>query len=128
MSKAMQVHALAWPNRAADPHDEDVIERAMPFIADAWSGDRADCWYLEMMAVKPDCQNQGIGRLVVDWGLERAREEGIHASVISAKGKEPFYQKCGFLLEDGHCGAGAGNPLSDWEGGRMFWVVPGGKS
>lgn len=114
---------MVWPNRAADPFDEDIIERAMPFAEDFWTGDRADSWYLEVLAVDPEFQGQGIGRMLVDWGLGRACEEGVSASVFSAKGKEPFYLKSGFPLEDGHVGVGANNPLSGWEGGPLFWMV-----
>lgn len=128
MSVVMRIHAWVWPNRAADPNDEDVLERAISVVSgQAWTGDRADCWYLAVLAVHPDFQNQGIGRMLVEWGLDRAREEGVHASVISATGKEPFYQKCGFHEEDGHVGDGENNPLNGCRGGRMFWVVPEGK-
>lgn len=124
MSTLMSIHALIWRNKAADPHEEDVIERVMPFVAGSWVGARAECWYLEVMAVHPDYQGKGIGRMLVEWGLERASEESIFASVISAKGKEAFYQKCGFNVEDGYVGRGVGNPLAGWEGGKMLWAVP----
>lgn len=127
MALAMKGHAIIWPNRAADRKEEDVIERVMPYVADSWTGDRGECWYLEVMAVRPDFQGKGIGRKLVGWGLQRAEDEGVYACVISAKGKEPFYQKCGFVLEDGHVGRGEGNPLAEWQGGRMLWRVPDGK-
>lgn len=125
MAAAMKLHARIWPNRAADPAEEDVMERVMPLVADSWAGDRAESWYLELLAVHPDYQGKGVGRMIVRWGLDRADEEGVCASVISTTGKEPFYQKCGFHLEDGRVGRGAGNPLAWYAGGRMFWRIPG---
>lgn len=120
----MKVHALLWPNRACDPEKEDIIQRAHPFIDRAWTGERNESWYLDLLAVHPDHQGKGIGRRLVQWGLSRAEEEGICASVISAKGKDAFYQKCGYDLQDGCAGMGDGNPLADVAGGNMWWRMP----
>lgn len=125
-SAAMKLASRLWPNRAAHPAREDVLERAYPFIADSWSGDRAESWYLETLVVHPGCQGRGVGRALVQAGLDafvdRGEEAGgVCASVISSDGKEAFYQKCGFEVEDGHLGRGEGNPMAGGEGGRMFW-------
>ncbi|ROW18190.1 hypothetical protein VPNG_00244 [Cytospora leucostoma] len=122
---AMKIHALLWPNRASDPVDEDVLERAYPFIKQAWSGERAESWYLQNLAVHPAFQGRGIGRMLVRWGLDRAAEDKVYASVIAARGKDPFYRKCGFDVQDGNWGmGGAGNPLQGFEGGNMHWKAP----
>lgn len=120
----MRAHAWMWPNRACDPAHEDVLERAHPYLVDAWSGARAESWYLEYLAVHPSAQGRGVGRALVRWGLRRAEEDGVCASVISAKGKDPFYQKCGFDVQDGRAGEGEGNPLAGVEGGNMWWKMP----
>lgn len=120
----MKVHAIIWPNRACDPAKEDVLQRADVFIEQAWTGPRSESWYLDFLAVHPNYQGKGIGRKLVLWGLERAEQEGICASVISAWGKDAFYQKCGFNIQDGRAGAGEGNPLADVSGGNMWWKMP----
>lgn len=120
----MRLTPLLWPNRAADPKNEDILERTYPFIQPMWSGDRAESWYLELLAVHPDFQGKGIGRMLVKDGFARADRDGVCCSVISALGKEPFYQKCGYDIEDGSAGMGEGNPLAGSEGGRMFWRMP----
>lgn len=120
----MKIHALIWPNRACDPDKEDIIHRAHPFIDLAWTGERSESWYLDLLAVHPDYQGRGIGRKLVLWGLNRAEEEGICASVISAKGKDAFYKICGYEIQDGRAGMGEGNPLADVEGGNMWWKMP----
>lgn len=123
-SAAMKVHAWVWPNRASDPAQEDVIERAYPCFLDVWSGDRAESWYLEGLAVHPDFQGNSIGRMLVQWGLRQAQEERIVASVISTWRKEEFYVKCGFDEQYGRGGMGEGNPLADIQGSDMFWRWP----
>ncbi|KAI0018940.1 acyl-CoA N-acyltransferase [Xylariomycetidae sp. FL0641] len=120
-SVAMKVHALIWPNRACDPAKEDVGERAYPYINHVWSGERADSWYLEALGVRPDAQGRGIGQMLVRWGLDRAAEDGVCASVISAYGKDGFYHKCGFEIQEGKASMGEGNPLADVPGGNIWW-------
>ncbi|KPM46446.1 hypothetical protein AK830_g39 [Neonectria ditissima] len=123
-SVAMDVHAWVWPNRASNPDNEDVIERAYPFFEAIWSGKRAESWYLEALAVHPDFQGRNIGRKLVQWGLEQAEAEGVCASVISAMGKDEFYTKCGFDEQYGSGTQGDGNPLVGVEGANMFWKWP----
>jgi GNAT superfamily N-acetyltransferase len=120
----MNIHAWAWPNRASDPKEEDIIERAYPHFEDIWSGKRAESWYLEGLAVRPDFQRRNVGRKLVQWGLEQAKAEGICASVVSAFGTEEFYKKCGFDEQYGSARQGEGNPLADIEGADMFWTWP----
>jgi len=120
----MNIHAWAWPNRASDPKDEDIIERAYPHFEEIWSGKRAESWYLEGLAVRPDFQGRNVGRKLVQWGLEQAKAESICASVVSAFDTDEFYKKCGFDEQYGSARQGEGNPLADVEGANMFWKWP----
>ena len=85
-------------NQAADPAKEDIIEQSYDFLDHIWTAEnhRSPCWYLECLAVRPEYQKCGVGRELVKWGLGKAEEEGICCSVISALGRERFYQECGF--------------------------------
>lgn len=123
----MRAHALIWPNRASDPKKEDLIERTYPYFQDIWSGERAESWYLELLAVHPDFHGKGIGKVLVQWGLDQAEKEGICASLISATGKDPFYQKCGFDIQLGSATMGEGNPLAGFRTANMFWKMPKAK-
>jgi GNAT superfamily N-acetyltransferase len=131
IAKAYASLASWWrPNRAADPAQEDVIERAYRFLDHVWTGSRADSWYLEALGVHPDFQNRGLGRSLVKWGLDQAEREGVSASVVAADGKETFYQRCGFdATPVGRSGEGPGNPLRDVPGGLIFFKdAAGGES
>jgi ribosomal protein S18 acetylase RimI-like enzyme len=123
-SFAMKIHGLIWPDRACDPRQEDVIERSYPYFDGIWTGDRAESWYLEALAVHPEYHGRGVGRALVRWGLDRAELDGVCASVVSARGKDEFYRKSGFELQDGSAGAGEGNPLANVEGGNIWWKLP----
>lgn len=109
-----------WKNRAADPKLEAIVESSYGYIDHVWDAKQGRCpsLYLESMAVDPGFQGRGVGKLLVQHGLKMAEDAGISASVISADGKEGFYQKCGFDAGPvGRSGEGDGNPL---------WSVPGG--
>lgn len=101
MSRLVSCYSLAssyiWPNRAADPTKAHVLEETGPFLFHFWSGSRAQNWSLDFIATHPDFQGRGIGRELVEWGIAKADEENVCASVISADGREGFYGKSGFV-------------------------------
>jgi GNAT superfamily N-acetyltransferase len=127
-SVAMKVYAWFWPNSASNPEAEDIVERAYPYFNNIWSDKRAESWYLEALAVRPDFQGKHIGRKLVERGLELAEGERVCASVVSAWGKEQFYVKCGFAERHGSARDGDGNPLADIEGADIFWRWPKAKA
>ncbi|KAF2860640.1 hypothetical protein K470DRAFT_264252 [Piedraia hortae CBS 480.64] len=110
------------PNRAADPKMENVIERLDPFVGHIWSGKRADCWYLATLGVSPSTQGQGVGKRLVHYGFDKAKQEGVPVSVVSANGKDGFYKKCGFTTFAGNVGEGEGNPLRNAPGGNVYFT------
>jgi GNAT superfamily N-acetyltransferase len=84
-------------------------------------------WQLSNMSVHPKYQGRGFGRALVQWGLDRAKSEGLPAVVIGGEGLEEFYEKCGFEFlvgyatddADGHL-----NPLKQRgvPGGGIRWT------
>ncbi|ETR97869.1 hypothetical protein M419DRAFT_90258 [Trichoderma reesei RUT C-30] len=122
-SFAMMIHAWLWPNRASDPMTEDIIERSYPYFHTIWSDKRAESWFLDVLAVMPESQGTGVGRKLVQWGLERAEADGVYASVISAFGKDGFYCKCGFSEQYGNATEGEGNPLAGVKGANIYWTA-----
>lgn len=96
----------------------------MPYCEHHWHGDRAENWYLSLCAVHPDYQGKGVGREVVKWGLDEAEKENIHASVMSSKGNEDFYLRCGFDEIVGNGTEGEGNPLAGVPGGAILFKYP----
>ncbi len=64
-------------------------------------GDGAMYWYLQEIIVLPEFQQKGIGTMIVDHLVNYAKENsatGRFTTIggVSAKGKEPFYEKMGF--------------------------------
>ena len=110
-----------WPNRAADPVNEDIIERSYPYFQHVWSGSRAESFYLQTLAVHPDHQKEGNGRALVKWGLDQAEREGASASVVCAPGNERFYERCGYDTNVGTASMGEGNPLAAAKPAPIFF-------
>jgi len=117
-----RLHAWLYPNRAADPANVDVLERSYAWISHYWMGERADSWYVNLLATDPAFEKMGYGRLLVSWGTQRAREEGVCASLISAEGREGFYRKCGFEGPVGWASEGVDNPIANVSGGAIMFT------
>lgn len=64
-------------------------------------GDGAMYWYLQEIIVLPSFQRKGIGTRIVNYLVDYAKANSITGKFttiggVSAKGKEPFYEKMGF--------------------------------
>ena len=74
-------------------------------------GDGAMYWYLQEIIVLPEYQGKGIGKAIVNRLLEHIKcsaipGTGISVGLTAVKGKEPFYEKFGFV-----CGSSG---MSKW--------------
>lgn len=121
--------ALIAPNRAASrpPQltEESVRQALIKALGALYASPphRLTNWSLNCLAVRPKYQRLGHGRELVAWGVDRAREEGIAASVLAAKGKDTFYRRCGFTELAGWATDGEGNPLKGViEGGAVMFT------
>lgn len=72
--------------------------------------------YLGDVIVRPEYQGQGIGRQIVQRLIERTMdaafaEERIMFILVAAQGKEPFYEKFGFIRRPNEF---SGDGMSMW--------------
>ena len=109
------------PNRAADPKMHRAIATLFNHTTRIWSGNRATGWYLNYLAVGSAYRKQGHGTALAEWGVERAKEENVAASVICAGSKRDFYRRCGFEAVGGRMSEGEGNPFKGSE--VVGWVM-----
>jgi GNAT superfamily N-acetyltransferase len=119
--RALEDFAISgpWPalkstwNRALDPSKKTILQDSEMYIKQYWAGPCATNWYLALCCVDPEYQQRGCGRLLTSWGLKRAKEEGIRASVIASDGSTDFYLKCGFdeIVGNASREGGEGNPM-----------------
>ncbi|HKM34437.1 MAG TPA: GNAT family N-acetyltransferase [Lachnospiraceae bacterium] len=64
-------------------------------------GDGAMYWYLQEILVLPKYQRKGIGTMIINHLVDYVKTSsttGLFTTIggVSAKGKEPFYEKMGF--------------------------------
>ncbi|CAJ2511963.1 Uu.00g075880.m01.CDS01 [Anthostomella pinea] len=52
--------------------------------------------YLPTMAVDPDCQRRGAGRLLMQWGIDIAEKLGLAIYLESTEAGLPLYSRMGF--------------------------------
>jgi len=64
---------------------------------------RQNHWELGLLGVDPHHQGRGLGGELVAWGVQRAKDDGLPAVVITAAGTEKFYRRCGFEIYVGAC-------------------------
>ncbi|KAK1036169.1 hypothetical protein LTR33_016382 [Friedmanniomyces endolithicus] len=110
------------PNRAASKEYEDILERSYDSIAHEWAGPRAECWDIIWLATSPAHQGQGHGKALVEWVIEKATEDQVPSSVISAKGKDRFYNKMGYTIATSKAWEPESHPMYGLvEGGQFWW-------
>lgn len=51
---------------------------------------------LDYLGVHPDQQRRGIGRMLLNWGVEKAREENKDAFLIATPAGFPLYKAAGW--------------------------------
>jgi GNAT superfamily N-acetyltransferase len=120
---------LSTNNRALDPARATLLPDSKPFFEHHWAATtngipRSINWFLDLCAVHPSYERRGFGNELVKWGLDRAREENVHASVTSSYQSDNFYLKCGFEEHVGNCSEGEGNPLREAKvkGGNILFM------
>ncbi|GAA6009262.1 hypothetical protein JCM11491_004249 [Sporobolomyces phaffii] len=81
-----------WPEGAGAP---DVV-RYMERLDGADDLCESRHWHLNVLAVHPDAQGQGIGRILTQWGIDRAKKENVDSFLVATEVGRPMYAKMGF--------------------------------
>ncbi|ESZ89721.1 hypothetical protein SBOR_9897 [Sclerotinia borealis F-4128] len=77
---------------------------------------------LDILAVDPDYQRRGAGRLLVKWGTAIADELGYVAIVEASEAGRPLYESEGFEYVE-HCEANIPERWGDRKGEKFIWMV-----
>lgn len=72
---------------------QDVIA-----VATFWIDEANQLGYIEPVATNPDYHGKGFGKLLLNQGLFKLKQLGIHHAYVGAHaGVRPFYKSCGFI-------------------------------
>lgn len=55
-------------------------------------------WHVSLIVVDPARQRRGLGRMMMDWGMEQARKENVAVGLETGKKGREFYEKLGFRI------------------------------
>ncbi|KAG8408380.1 hypothetical protein J3459_017852 [Metarhizium acridum] len=53
-------------------------------------------WHLDYLAVDPRHQRRGIGKLLLNWGMEKAKHDGRDCYLVATPAGKPLYESVGF--------------------------------
>ncbi|MAD87248.1 MAG: hypothetical protein CL912_30175 [Deltaproteobacteria bacterium] len=90
-----------------------------------------DCLFLPQLAVAPDAQRKGVGRKLVQWGLDIVEREQIPAVLYATTQGRPLYDAMGFReIEMWQYSKGKENLMAimKYEGNQGSEVAPSHKS
>jgi GNAT superfamily N-acetyltransferase len=85
---------LAWLQGHERKAAEDLVKPLWDNREKLWLDERY--LYCHVVAVHPEYQKKGIGRLLVEYGLGVARQAGLPVYVESSKDGLKLYEKTGF--------------------------------
>ncbi|KAJ8068573.1 hypothetical protein OCU04_002287 [Sclerotinia nivalis] len=81
-------------------------------------------WHVNTIVVRPEYQGKGIGRLLMEYILGRARREGVPVGLSASPEGERLYRKLGFVWL-GHFYTRIGGEEGGSGGGLMIWWSEG---
>lgn len=89
---------LAATRAAADPEAGALIHEVVDGGARAVFGERGyrDAWYLSFLAVHPRHHRRGIGKTLLEWGVEKAAAEKRDCFLVATPAGMPLYLAHGF--------------------------------
>ncbi|KAL1849823.1 hypothetical protein Plec18167_008415 [Paecilomyces lecythidis] len=108
------VARVIHPDRSVSVENKRVFDAEVPNYKHYWSGPRAETWYLSFLAVDPDYRGWGVGRALVEEGIQWGEVDEVCVSLISTECGDGFYRRLGFVdvgsaTEGALKGLGGGN-------------------
>ncbi|KAJ9664040.1 hypothetical protein H2198_000543 [Neophaeococcomyces mojaviensis] len=108
--KALDIHGryakffrLDWSNdAAAERHfrttlDAPTFARYFEHLPQLHKQVKQDQhWELELLGVHPDFRRRGIGKMMLQWGFEKATRDGVPLILTATLAGEKLYLHCGF--------------------------------
>jgi ribosomal protein S18 acetylase RimI-like enzyme len=121
-----KLHSYAWDDAAAVMPSDPCIPDERMAVINAMAPPTPSSWHIEAMAVLPEYQGRGLGRLLIDIAKSQARTNNFDLLSLhvfeSNKGAIRLYEHCGFRAVD-RAPIPDGLPMAD-RGGSLLMVFP----
>jgi predicted N-acetyltransferase YhbS len=80
------------------------------------------------MHVNPAYQKQGLGKMLLDWGLQKAREKGKRVFLLASPTGKRLYEKNGFtVFEEGKLDLAIFGGEGEYTQSVIVWEGDGGE-
>lgn len=98
-------NSVAYKNKIEDwlypawwiiPERYKQFKKAQMDCFEKFTGDVDNIWYLKVLCVHPNYQRKGIGTVLVNWGLDRARARGQKVYLEASEFGKGLYRRLGF--------------------------------
>ncbi|PSS07118.1 hypothetical protein M430DRAFT_71885, partial [Amorphotheca resinae ATCC 22711] len=90
---------ITWPEGCREEYLKGYYEKVMA-ARDRVMGGR-HCYCLTYVGTLPDYRGRGVGTMLTEWGLERARADRIPIYLDSTLSASSLYRRLGFVALDG---------------------------
>ena len=84
-----------WAKRFNIPMNNFILG-SRDAARDDWIKKDRPCWILMHMVTRPSQRGKGAARLLIQWGIERAKKTGASAYLEAGVMGRPIYEKMGF--------------------------------
>lgn len=126
---SFKLYNFIWPDRATSKANNEVFSHSIKMDKERyWSPvvfpRRRNHWHVGSIIVLPEYQGRGIGRLLMEYILDRAGKEGLPAGLTASPAGERLYRKLGFAMLGDFWTRVAGEEDGDG-GGHMIWWPEG---
>ncbi|RFU27584.1 hypothetical protein B7463_g8756, partial [Scytalidium lignicola] len=98
VSEAVAHPPFTWPKSSRQDYLDEYGDKARDAIGRVVGNQ--PCYHLTFLGTHPDFRCRGIGTMLVNWGLERARIENIPVYLESEVAASSLYRKLGFKIAD----------------------------
>ena len=118
----MKINERLWPDLSVDrEHLKEFVKAVEADDKQYWKAEARfkERWHVQSVFVGVEWQRRGVGMMLMQQVLERARQEGVCVGIEASKEGEGMYRKCGFRVL-GRFGLVLPGWTSD-NGGIMVW-------
>ncbi|KAI8279488.1 hypothetical protein K4K60_005579 [Colletotrichum sp. SAR11_57] len=124
VAKAVERTLVDWENRYVDYfHLDKALHRERKAVFDKENLESGNpyaplesFWNLLTLNTHPDWQGKGVGKKLMEWGLERSRENEAPIILIATTAGQRLYNKLGFFI----VGWAANESMAWAEGGAIM--------
>jgi len=90
-----------YARRDVNPKHLAEFQKVMNVVHEQyWEKEYPENFHLDLLCTHPDWRRRGAGTMLIEWGINHARQEGVDVGVESSPMGLPLYESLSFLLTE----------------------------